>query len=185
MACRPFCQSVACCHRCRWVHEQPEGVPPEAVEKLVAGSTIQRHLLARAALVLFDSDAQRGWWERWVLDEAWWVGLDFSPPIGRQYSFQPDPPLPTSLPWLRTRARGVQGSAEQPTDPPAFYTTLEADIRGVAAGAGVADAAARGPEAPPVEGLPLVEGAARPSGWADAFMPDPRSRARVEVDEMR
>ncbi|KAL4427811.1 hypothetical protein ABPG75_001900 [Micractinium tetrahymenae] len=85
-----------------FVHELPSGVLGPL---WTGGGMPERHLLARAGAVLVPSAVARDKWERWVLSEAHTLGLDFSPLIGRQESFEPDPPLPPALPTFHTLLR--------------------------------------------------------------------------------
>lgn len=85
-----------------WVHELPVG---NLVPIFTGGITIQRALLARAGAVVFDSEASRQFWENWVLGEAYWLGLDYSPLIGRQESWENrKPPLPSAAPHAHRTA---------------------------------------------------------------------------------
>ena len=62
---------------------------------------LKRHLVARAAAVPIVSENSWQWWEAWVLERAFELGLDYSPLVGRQESAGLMPPLPATLPNLR------------------------------------------------------------------------------------
>lgn len=65
--------------------------------------------------------------------------------------------------------------------PQMFLAAAEALIRQVATSAATAEAAAEaGMGAAPWEGLTQEAAAGLPSGWAAAFMPDPRNQARIQ-----
>ncbi len=57
--------------------------------------------MSRCGAVAIVSSITTRWWEDWALEGAHRVGLDYSPLVGRQESFDRQPPLPRTLPNLR------------------------------------------------------------------------------------
>jgi glycosyltransferase involved in cell wall biosynthesis len=62
---------------------------------------VKRHILARCGSAAIVSETTWRFYEAWVLERAFELGLDYSPLVGRQESFGPTPPLPPALPNLR------------------------------------------------------------------------------------
>ena len=88
------------CGARRWIRELPVGSQAH-VGAYVDGHDTKRHVMARCGAVPFASEVTWRWWESWVLERSYAVGLDYSPLVGRQQSTAPRPPLPAALPSLR------------------------------------------------------------------------------------
>jgi glycosyltransferase involved in cell wall biosynthesis len=81
-----------------WIREHPRGSHHTYIGE---GPAVKRHILARCGSAAIVSETTWRFYEAWVLERAFELGLDYSPLVGRQESFGPTPPLPPALPNLR------------------------------------------------------------------------------------